>query len=84
VRKKFAENIAGERRNLNNERFNKLYTKNGILQEIECDRMFGACSKLWKGLQVLSEIRNMKEKDHFEWNSKIKIDLGKTNYIGVG
>jgi len=26
----------------------------------------------------------MKEKDHYKWNSKIKIDLGKTNYIGVG
>lgn len=60
---------------MNDERFNKLYTKNGILQQIEYYRMFGACSKLWKVIYVLSEIRNMKEKDNFEWNSKIKIDL---------
>jgi hypothetical protein len=42
------------------------------------------CSGYVANFGKLSEIRNMKEKDHFEWNSKIKIDLGKTNYIGVG
>lgn len=50
MRRIFAENIAGGWRNLNDVLFNKLYTKNGILQQIEYDGMFGECSKLWKGI----------------------------------
>jgi hypothetical protein len=51
------------------------------LNMIECS---GHVAKALERIKVLSEIRNMKEKDHFEWNNNIKIDLGKTNYIGVG
>jgi hypothetical protein len=56
-------------------RVNTFYTKNGMFQQIEYDRMFGACSKLWKEIKILSEIRNMKIKIIFNGITILKLIL---------